>query len=279
MKKALLNSCLNALFQAQDARNNSVYRFLDQLAVEYHRAFENHDFNFTTNGEARLLQHLGAFFQNPVVFDVGANCGDWSELVLTHIQFPMLHAFELCPPTFGKLKQRLLGKPNVFLNDIGLSNCVETLQVLYSESYDVLSSAVANVMKVPDVEQIDGCVSTGDDYCRDTSVDIIDVLKIDVEGMEQKVLEGFSEKFLSKKIRLVQLEYGMINIATQFLLKSMHDFFERYGYQVGKLYKTHIEFVPYDYPQEDFLGPNYIAVQKQDSALLEHLRKPWAKLA
>jgi len=275
MKRAWLQRRLNTLFQAPGYRKNRLYTFLNQLALDYHHAFENHDFNFATNGEERLLQHLGAFLQNPVVFDVGANRGEWSMLALKHFNIASLHAFELCPQTFHKLKQNLTGKQGVYLNDFGLSNREESVSVLYSPSCDVLSSVVANVMQVADVETIPGSVRIGQNYCRETAVEQIDFLKIDVEGMEQKVLEGFTAMLSEQRIRIIQLEYGMINVCTQFLLKSIHTFFAQYDYQVGKLYRRHIDFVAYEYTQENFLGPNYIAVRKKDRALLDFLQQRW----
>jgi len=114
-------------------------------------------------------------------------------------------------------------------------------------------------------------VVRGDQYAQEHGIPSIDLLKVDVEGMEERVLQGFSRLFQEQRIRLVQFEYNTTNIVSKFLLRDAHQFFNHFGYRVGKLYPNHVEFRDYHYRQEDFCGPNLIVVRKEDDELLKLL--------
>ena len=59
---------------------------------------------------------------------------------------------------------------------------------------------------------------------------------------------------------MVQFEYTINDISTKYLLKDFCQFFERKGYLLGKLYLDGVFFEPYAYVDENFHGPNFIAV-------------------
>jgi hypothetical protein len=84
---------------------------------------------------------------------------------------------------------------------------------------------------------------------------------------------GFEEHIKAKKIKMVQFEYGYINITTRKLLIDFYDFFEKHGYTLGKIYPKTVEFKDYHYKLEDFLGPNIIAVSNNETELINLLKK------
>ena len=106
-----------------------------------------------------------------------------------------------------------------------------------------------------------------------TGVERIDLLKVDVEGAEHLVFDGFGAAMDAGQIDVIQFEYGKVNIITHFLLRDFYDFLETRGYQVGKLFPDHVDFRPYALEDEDFLGPNYIAVRKVRADIIDALRK------
>ncbi len=87
----------------------------------------------------------------------------------------------------------------------------------------------------------------------------IDLLKIDTEGAEHLVLRGFGDNLSPDRIPVIQFEYGLINISAKFLLRDFYAFFEARGYQVGKLMPAGVRFRSYQFEDEDFIGPNYVA--------------------
>jgi FkbM family methyltransferase len=234
-----------------------------------------------TNGEEWCLRQVGRNKpQTECVFDVGANVGEWVQLCRQFFPDVPIHAFEIAPPVFDKLRQNVTGLPHVVLNPVGLSDCNEELNVFYTDSSHQLTTAFREHFseafelsgaKRPEPQSIRARVIRGDDYAREHGIQMIDFLKIDVEGMEESVLRGFSNMFKERRIRLVQFEYNTTNIVSKFMLRDAYQFFTGFGYRVGKLYPQYVEFRDYHYRQEDFCGPNMIAVRKEDDELLKLL--------
>jgi hypothetical protein len=108
---------------------------------------------------------------------------------------------------------------------------------------------------------------SGDEFLREEKLNFVDFVKLDIEGAEMDALHGLIESIKSRKIRMIQFEYGYINITTKNLLLDFYEFFEKYGYDLGKLYPKHVEFRKYSYKDEDFIGPNFIAIRNDDAEL------------
>lgn len=111
----------------------------------------------------------------------------------------------------------------------------------------------------------------GDDFCSNFHIHQIDFIKIDVEGLEMAVLRGFND-FISKgNIKLIQFEYGPMNIEAKTFLKDFYDYLEPMGYVIGKLFPDGVEFKTYHYLMEDFHWANYVAVLKVDNDLIDKI--------
>lgn len=239
---------------------------LGKASLKLYRTYENYNYNFWENGEYDVLQKLKT--KNPkVIFDVGANEGNWSEMVSKLFPNARIHAFEVVQPTFNRLKEKIRNCTNVVPHDFGLSNAEAELTFLHSSSPeesalssmypDTLNRLHPTVKTVP----ITGKVISGDNYCEEHGIHSIDFLKIETEGSEHLVLQGFDRMLTEKKIDVIQFRYGYINIESKFLLYDYHEFFRTRGYTLGKVYPGCVEFREYDISSdEDFIGPNYVAV-------------------
>lgn len=255
------------------------WRWVGQLSYLIWRAYENRNFDMATNGEAWLLQQMSKVGAK-CVFDVGANVGDWTRLCRQRIPAAAVHAFEIAPPIFAQLQKNVGGLTGVMVNAFGISNETKEIEIYYSEGTDFLTSAYPGAvgkvftlpnMPVPQVRQIKGRVVCGDDYATEHGVKTIDFLKIDVEGMEGEVLRGFQTMLAEHRVRLIQFEYNATNIVSGFMLRDAHELLEGHGYKLGKLYPNHVEFRDYHYRQEDFCGPNIVAVRADDAELIQLL--------
>ena len=240
---------------------------VDSVCVEYHQIQENFNYDIVSNGERWLLQTLAAHNLLGTAFDVGANHGDWADLVLEANSSALVHCFEICPPTFEKVSARLSGEKNVVLNCFGLSDAPGEIEVKYCRDGDGGSTMFDMVLPLK-AEIINARVACGSDYCAANGVQKIDCLKLDVEGAEHLVLNGFGEMLNPAVVPVVQFEYGLVNILTKFLLKDFHSFFKSRGYKLGKLYPDFVGFREYRFEDEDFRGPNYVAASPHMTALL-----------
>jgi hypothetical protein len=159
---------------------------------------------------------------------------------------------------------------DVELNNFGLSDHTGSIKMHLFDSSNTLTSHVA--YPHGSYREVVCSVCRGDAYMQEKEVKRIDILKIDVEGAEHLVLEGFGAATNSGQIEVVQFEYGKVNIITHFLLRDFYEFFESRGYVVGKLFPDHVDFRAYALEDEDFRGPNYIAVHRARSDIVDALR-------
>lgn len=243
---------------------------MDELARDYYEKRENHRYSFDQNGEQWLLKTLARNNLLNVVFDVGANKGAYAEAILKCNKAALVHCFEICPPTFGKLVESMGQNPNVTINAFGLSDLEGEISVHYCPDQDTLTSSVAVVCS-GDTKEVVAEVRTGKSYCYAHKIDHVDFLKIDVEGGEYAVLKGFADLLSAAKISIIQFEYGMVNIESRHLLKDFYKILTDAGYTVGKLYPDHVRFKDYEYADENFLGPNYVAVAHEHVSLFSQM--------
>lgn len=243
------------------------------LGKSINRLYENRNHDHQSNGELRVLKKINAI--NPqTIFDIGANVGEYAILTKGACPAAKLYCFEPVSTTFDQLKKNLANAQvnDVELINMGMSDKSEKLKIniydasAHSSIYDIkgLDNAAQNQEFIE--------VTTGDAFMQKADISAIDFIKLDIEGAEMNALRGFSHALEQKKIRAIQFEYGYINITTKDLLSDFYDFFAAYGYHLGKVYPNTVEFRSYSFKHEDFMGPNYIAIQKEDVELRNILR-------
>jgi FkbM family methyltransferase len=256
------------------AQNGGVIsRELFKLARRYSLIYDNFNYNPHTNGEYWLLSRLRRF--NPAtIFDVGANRGEWSEHCAKVFPSAKIHSFEIVPQTAERLRARINGNPNVVVNQFGLSDVNGESSVYIDPERDWLSSTVegTEVINCGVTRRISGRTATGDDYLAEHAIDQIDFLKIDVEGAEHRVLNGFARGLADRRITVIQFEYGHINIFSHFLLLDFYRLLEPLGFSLGKLYPDGVAFKPWDALAENFYGPNYVAVLSGRHDIIDAVR-------
>jgi FkbM family methyltransferase len=235
------------------------------------RLYENRNHDIHSNGEVWLLKNLSKF-KPEIIFDGGANVGQYATEVVINCPNARIHCFEPVPGTFNLLKISLEKFPEQILPvPKGLSDENRRVFINLFE-YDEHASIFSHNGITPDTrQQIEIEVIKGDDYLADTGIEKIDFLKLDIEGAEMKALKGFEKSLRAKKIRLIQFEYGYLNILTKNLLVDYYDYLEPFGYKIGKLYPKKVEFKPYHSKLEDFIGPNYVAILNSEEEMINSL--------
>lgn len=231
--------------------------------------WKNRQFDVSINGEAAMLQRL-ARFAPATLFDVGANTGDWCLAVRRAMPDAGLHAFEIDPDTAALLAERLKDAPRIVLNALGLADEEGEVRIFVrpeeSTSTTMLAAGADGLLEKT------ARVTTGDAYVAMRGLDRIDLLKIDVEGAEPRVLDGFGACFARGMITMVQFEYGHANLQTRFLLADFYRFFEERGFVVGKIFPEGVAFGPYLARDEDFRGPNFLACRSEHQDIVAALR-------
>jgi FkbM family methyltransferase len=253
---------------------SSLFAFLARKAKSFHRWHNGFSYDFDKNGEATVLSKLSlAGLVKGNVFDVGANVGDWSKTAAGFFPNARFHCFELSPATFQTL-QANLEDGRFVLNNMGLSDKRQEIEFRdFGKNSEVNTLLVGmDYHKHIPFTLTKAQVETGAAYCEANGVSSIDFLKIDVEGAESLVLKGFAPMLEAGQIRCIQFEYGYANGDAHFLMKDFYQFFESYGYKIGKISRKKVLFSDFFYQLNDFdSGPNFMAVGKVVQELIEIL--------
>jgi FkbM family methyltransferase len=251
-------------------RNSSVARAVAHGCRSYLNCYENVWYEPELNGELRVLS-IVADDHATCVFDVGANVGEWTRAAVERAPSAAIHSFEIVPDTAAQLAARFAAVPQVTINPFGLSDTADTIAVKYFPDFSEASGATGFDHDGMRHEMRQCEVRAGDDYCADHGIDGIDFLKIDTEGLDLRVLQGFDAMLAGGRVKAVQFEYGLANIAAHALLFDFVALLEGYGYRVGKVFPRAVEFAGYDPIREDFSGSNYLAVHREHEDLIARL--------
>lgn len=241
-------------------RRNIFVRGLNKFAETVYRGFRNLNYDLNTNGERWVMERVGKM-KPRVVFDVGANVGKWSISFAQISPSTEIYCFEIVPETGEILKRNTSPFPNIHVETYGLGETKKEVKVKYFPQMSGLSTLL-DYPHPYEFKMIKGEIKRGDDVMMEKGIEEIDLLKIDVEGEELMVLKGFENSLSQGRIKIIQFEYGKANILSRTFLKDFYDLLIPYGFVIGKIYPRYVEFKDYELDDEDFLGPNYLAVMK-----------------
>jgi FkbM family methyltransferase len=214
---------------------------------------------FREHGEIWIQERFAGQFKT--IFDVGANIGEWTNMTRSYQPNADIHMFEIVPQTYHRLLNNIEIDSKMYPNSFGLLDVAGPVLMKHKTTYDALSTIVTDV-RLDDSIPLTGLAFTGDQYVQSRGIEVIDYLKIDTEGAEGKVFHGFYNTFKEGRIRVVQFEYSFICVLTKWMLIDSYKFFEPLGYKLGRLKPDHIEFHDYTLIDENFKGPEYVAVHE-----------------
>ena len=257
----MIKTLAGRVFDLLPRYSNLIY----EAATRYVDRFNgDNNIDFRLNGEARFLRSLFDSLEDGVIFDIGANIGEWSLYCQKFFPLAHLHLFEPSVQTYNHLKQHKWSQ-SVYLNNFGFGEKKEKRDLNVYGDFSGMNSlharrGVAN-LEILKTEQIE--IRTVDEYCCDQGIHRIDFMKVDVEGNELSVFKG-SERMLAKgNISIIQFEYGGCNLDSRVLLGDIWELLEAYGYKLAKIYPDALRyFLKYDQRLECFKYSNWVAIKK-----------------
>ncbi len=169
---------------------------------------------------------------NPTIFDIGGNKGQSIEKYLKIFDKPIIHSFEPIKSEFDHMFSKFKNNKNVFLNNCALGDKTEEKELnitvksgnssfnkinpgtdwlkLRSNQHNTSEkNYVTSVQKVNIIKL--------DDYCEDNNISSIDLVKIDTQGYEDKVLEGSLNSIKQNKIKAIVTEIMFDNVYEKYL--------------------------------------------------------------
>ena len=218
-----------------------------------------------TKAMARLLQRI----EPHVVFDVGANRGDFAKHVRSLCPDAEVRCFEPQPRAFAALEE-IATDYSLIAENVALSKAKGSMTLYDQKGAGFSTTASLNKAAVEafssDIEAFEVDVTSVDTYCQKHGLTKIDLLKIDTEGYDLNVLKGATTMLSAGNISAVSFEFIPANLKTHVFFYEILD--ELKGFDVfrilpgGSLYK--IEDYTYRYC-EIFVPSSYIALKKTQS--------------
>jgi FkbM family methyltransferase len=202
-----------------------------------------------------------------MLFDVGANVGDYCALLARNIPHARIFAFEPNPASFQHLVGRFSENVSITPVKVGLGASPGE-QELYDYSTEVGS---VHASLYPDVlKSIHSCgapkpikvmIETLDSICLQKGIEKLHFLKIDTEGNELAVLQGGSNLVSKERIDIIQFEFNEMNVISRTFLHDFYDILQ--GYSMFRLSKSGlISLGEYDSRHEIFKFQNIVAARR-----------------
>lgn len=203
--------------------------------------------------------------KNKLIFDVGANVGDYTDMVDRRVDRVNIHLFEPQQKLINQLEDKYSTDEKKRVNGFALSDENGQTTIHYDKQGSGLASMTKRRLDHFDInfdqkEQVETRIL--DKYCKDEGISEISLLKIDVEGHELEVLNGATDMISSGNIQYITFEFGGANIDTRTYFQDYYYFFNKHDYDIyrilpnSELYKID----SYSELNEKFRTTNYIAV-------------------
>ena len=221
--------------------------------------------DFKTSGEIIILDEIAKKYTHgkKVIFDVGSNNGEYALQINQSFAKlkPRIYCFEPSTETYDALQANVSDIENIIPFNFGFSNEPSTAQ-LYSYSGNTgLSSVYNRDLNAYGHQSLSSqmiSLKTIDTFCDEEEIDEILFLKLDIEGNELNALKGASNMLSSRKIEIIQFEFGEPNIDSKSFLRDFFEILSEYNlYRI--LRDGKISITPYTETNEIFKTANFIA--------------------
>jgi len=197
-----------------------------------------------------------------LVFDIGANIGDYSLELLRLLPKIKIAVFEPSSDAFRQLTNRFHNNPNVILVNCALGAESREANLYFDKAGSGLASLSQRNLDHLDVSFEKSeiiSIKTGREYVEKNSQVPIFV-KIDVEGHELDVMRGFGEHL--NLIRLIQFEFGGCNIDSRTYFKDFWVLLSP-SFDIYRMTTSGPQLIPeYTENDESFMTSNFLAVNK-----------------
>jgi FkbM family methyltransferase len=203
--------------------------------------------------------------EDPVVFDVGANVGEWSQLFLKRVptaHICMFEPLEQCRKEISKKGLNTRVFPYALSDSTGevvfhFSSETDTMASIDQRRDSFYSSDDCSTVAIPTM--------TIDEFIEKENIEFVDLIKMDIEGHEFSALCGAKNSLKNGKIGGLTFEFGAGNINSRTFFHDFYDLLNEYGFDIfriipgGKLFQINEYYEDLEY----FRGvSNYLALLK-----------------
>ena len=167
------------------------------------------------------------------IFDIGANVGDFSKLLVDKFPDSNIYSFEPHPITFKSLEKNTKGNIKLFNaafgNFIGKSVIYDYSTNDGSEHASLIREVISEIHDANVIEHSIN-IDTLDNFVLKNDISSIDFLKIDTEGFEYDILKGAKDLLAQRKIMLIQFEFNSMNTMRKVFLRDFKELLPQYNF-------------------------------------------------
>lgn len=178
------------------------------------------------------------------VFDVGAYLGDFSNRILDEKPLAQVFAFEPFKESFHKLEQNLKEYKHAHLHKLALSdaghkanfssNVKAYTNSLLATAENVERFTPKNICNTIETVSVD--VIRLDAFIEQNKISKIDILKIDTQGNELRVLDGMGKFLNNEFVQLILIEVVFVPLYVgQAYFDQVHNFLNEHGFLLHNL--------------------------------------------
>lgn len=247
-------------------------RFLVKVAIslKYHckdiiQEYLGQDFSVVgKSGEELLISAVAP--QITTFFDVGANEGRWTELLLKYSKREVVgYLYEPMPSLAQELRRKFFGY-NLVINNCAVSDNS-------GEAMFYCAGSASSLVEKKCPESILVSKTTLDIEVQRNKLEYVDFIKIDTEGYDWHVLRGANGLLHQKKAGIVQFEFMWAWKNAGSTLKQAMKYSEGLGYKIYFLRKDGLYNYPYEILGEDIRGGNFVAISPKWDWVANKLHK------
>lgn len=205
--------------------------------------------------------------QRLVLFDVGANVGDWTSALLSLLTDSCMHEvvdlyiFEPVPSTFEFLRSRLGTQNPVLHYEQAALSSESGESVIYVSAPNAGTNSLHASSHGHDQKQIAISRTTATDFCTNHKIQKVHLLKCDTEGHDMEVIRGALPLLIDEKISILQFEYNHRWIYARNFLRDVFMAIEKLPYKLAMLQPDQLLVFSEWHPElERFFEGNYAVV-------------------
>jgi len=215
------------------------------------------------SGERKVMEYVKSKIkQRPMIFDVGANIGEYSALLRSVFgEQATIHASEPSQKTFN----HLVMNKSIIPHKIGFGG-KNTKTILYTNADKSGLASLYNRnlehfrIDMNREEAVD--IKKIDTFCAENNIKKIHFLKLDIEGSELEAFKGASEMLKSSSIDFIQFEFGGCNVDSRTFFKDFY-YLLRDDYNIYRIVQNGLHpILEYKDTYEVFTTTNYLAEKK-----------------
>lgn len=207
-----------------------------------------------------------------VVFDVGANVGDWTKALLKNLPTTIdnieIYCFEPVSSTYSTLCCNLPEiSPMLHIEELALSSKSGTAELYERMESNCGRNSLHYDPSIHDGQRTFIRMTTAADFCNDNNIEHLHLMKCDTEGHDFEVIQGALPMLSAERISVIQFEYNEMWILSRYFLRDVFAAIDGLPYKVGKLQPDYLlVYSCWHHEMDKFFEGNYVLIH--DAALL-----------